>query len=86
MTNLSLRGLDDATAKRLKLEAQRRGLSVNALVIRLLQESLGTRKPTPWRAPYHDLDLLAGTWSKQEAAVFLKAVAGCERLDEELWR
>ena len=38
MANISLRGLDESTALRLKDEARRRGLSVNALVLQLIRQ------------------------------------------------
>lgn len=86
MTDLSLRGLDEATAKRLRTEARRRGVSVNALVIQLIREGVGTKRPEVSRAPYNDLDTLAGTWSKEEASRFIKAVADFEQIDRELWQ
>lgn len=35
---------------------------------------------------HHDLDVLAGTWSKDEALEFETAVAGFEQIDTALWR
>jgi hypothetical protein len=35
---------------------------------------------------YYDLDALAGTWSADEAAAFLHAVADFEHVDPVLWQ
>lgn len=86
MANISLRGLDENTALRLKDEARRRGLSVNALVLQLIRQGIGKRPTGPRRPIYHDLDVLAGTWSPEEAATFLKALSDFERVDDEVWR
>jgi hypothetical protein len=37
-------------------------------------------------AVYDDIDKLAGTWTKQDAREFERAVASFEQIDEELWR
>lgn len=86
MPNLSLRGLDDKTAKRLKAEARRRGVSVNALILQLVRQGVGLEKPEMVRGPYHDLDTLAGTWDQEESAAFLEAVSDFEKVDEAMWR
>lgn len=86
MADISLRGLDDNTAKRLKSEARRRGLSVNTFVIQLIRQGIGLRKPENRQETHHDLDSLAGTWSEDEVSTFLKAVADFEQIDEALWR
>jgi len=85
MPTLSIRGLDQETARRLKAEAQRRGLSVNAFLLRVIREQVGLRPEGPRRPRHHDLDYLAGTWSQEEAAELLANVSDFERVDEELW-
>jgi plasmid stability protein len=63
MSALNIRGVNDRTAKRLKERARRYGVSVNRLVLSLLQDAVGTA-PKPGKRPgYHDLDSLFGTWS-----------------------
>ena len=42
MSNLSVRGVDPETLASLKTRARREGISVNALVLRLLDQGLGT--------------------------------------------
>lgn len=86
MRNFSLRGIDEETARRLKGEARRKGLSVNALVLQLIRRGVGLERPPTRRPVHHDLDALAGTWDKKTATRFLKATSDFEAIDEELWR
>ena len=79
---ISIPNVDDATAARLRLEANRRGITVEELALELVQQGMENMEGPP----YHDLDALAGTWSKEEAEVFLKAIAEFEQVDEKLWR
>jgi hypothetical protein len=85
MPAMTLRGLSDEEAEKLRGEAKRRGVSLNALLLLLLREAAGFER-RPRRPIYHDLDALAGTWSEEEAARFSAAVADTERIDEEMWR
>jgi hypothetical protein len=85
MKTLTVRGIDDQLAQGLE-EAARQGRdSVNAVILRLLRDRLGLSKPK-FREVHHDMDDLAGTWTKEEAREF-DAVAGeFSRIDEEMWK
>jgi hypothetical protein len=85
MANFSLRGIDEEAALRLKSEARRRGVSVNALILELIRQGLGLQSGQPCQTVYRDLDALAGTWSAEETARFLHAVSDFERIDEGMW-
>lgn len=74
---ISLPSIDDATAARLRIEAERRGITIEELVLELVQQGI-ENLATP---PYHDLDALAGTWSKEQEDEFLKAIAEFEQVD-----
>ncbi len=80
MSNISLRGLDEATLLRIKSNARRRGISVNRLIVESLQKqyAAGDR-------PLDDLDALAGAWSAEEAARFDAATAPFGEIDPGLW-
>ena len=86
VANISLRGIDNETAARLKEEAKRRRVSVNALILDLIKSGVEAGSRMRRRRVYHDLDALAGTWTAEEASEFLKAVADFEEVDQELWR
>ena len=78
--------LDDDIVKCLQTEARQRGMDVSAVVKELLAKKLTPTAKTPAGPPYHDLDALAGTWSEEEAKVFLSAVADFECVDEDMWK
>ena len=85
MAALTLRGLDEVTATRLKEEAHKRGVSVNALLRAIVEEGLGLSRRVRGRR-HDDLDHLAGTWSAADARQFGAATAAFEQVDKELWR
>ncbi|MFA7404349.1 MAG: hypothetical protein WC007_10160 [Pelobacteraceae bacterium] len=85
MTTMTLRGVDDAIAAVLKEKARQEETSVNAVMLRILRESLGIDKKKR-SAVYNDLDSLAGTWSSQEGDDFLRATAVFEKVDEDMWK
>lgn len=83
--NVHLRGLDNQLFNSLKQTASIQKISMNRLILNLLQQNLGfTQKYKP--RTYHDLDKLAGTWSKKEAKEFLRSISDFEQIDEELWK
>jgi hypothetical protein len=52
----------------------------------LLEESAGIRGKKKGGPSHHDLDDLAGSWSKEEASAFDKALARQRVIDPDLWR
>ena len=86
MTTLSIRGLDERTAKILKDHARRSGKSVNLKVVELIQKGLGIAAPGAGGQAHTDLDHLAGTWDAKEAREFAQRTKAFEVVDEELWR
>ena len=85
MTTMTLRGIDDTLATSLKELARNEGISLNALVLRIIREAAGVEKRKR-SVLHHDLDSLAGTWSAEDEAAFLSATGTLEAVDEELWR
>jgi hypothetical protein len=79
MADVLVRGIDAATLSRLKADARRRGMSVNRLIVETLQREHGGGSAS------HDLDALAGSWSKAEADAFAAAVAPFSEIDRALW-
>lgn len=86
MHNISVRGIEEASLRRLKQMAKRRGVSLNRLIADMLNAEGGNAPAQARLTAYDDLDKLAGTWSKQDAREFERAVASFEQIDEELWR
>lgn len=78
-----MRDLDEHLGEALKREADRRGLSVNRLVLELRRESVGL-SPQSEVPVYTDLDHLAGIWSAEDAAEFERLLAGQRSVGESL--
>lgn len=85
MTTMTIRGLDDLTVKALREKAKKEGSSVNAALVKLLQEDLGIKKKKR-TVIYNDLDHLAGTWSDKDYNEFLQATADFAMIDEDVWK
>ena len=87
MKAITLRNLPPDLAKAVRREAQRKGTSVNKAVISLLESKADLHKKRKARKTRHqELDALAGSWTKKEAAEFDKALAAQRSIDPELWK
>lgn len=86
MPDISVRGIDPAVFAELKARARSENASVNALVLKLIDQGLGRRRGKPLRQRHGDLDSLAGTWKKDQAAEFARASAAFGKIDPELWK
>jgi plasmid stability protein len=86
MANLSIRGLDDKALAALKRRATEEDASVNMLVVQLIEQGLGLRRARPALTRHDDLDALAGTWLREDAAEFEHATAHFVEVDARLWK
>lgn len=87
MKAVTLRSLPANVAEAIRKEAHRKGLSLNKAVISLLANRVGVgEKKKSRQTRYHDLDDLAGSWSKKEAAEFDKSLAAQRTIDLDLWK
>jgi hypothetical protein len=81
-SNFNLRGIPSDLMIHLKREAKRLHISVNVLILQMIERGLGiTQKKTL----YHDLDHLAGSWSSAEEKEFQKQTQYFEQIDKDLW-
>lgn len=85
MANLSIRGVEDLALERIKAAARRRGQSLNAYLVGLINRDAGLAGGEA-RPRYTDLDHLAGTWTTEDFEAFAAAQADFERIDEALWQ
>jgi len=85
MKAVTLRNLPPNLDRTIRERAKKKGVSVNKVVIGLLQDHLGESEPKTVRR-YHDLDELAGSWSEEEAKAFERALAKQRGIDLEMWR
>ena len=85
MKALTIRNIPPAVARRIERRAQESGLSLNRVVVRILEESAGIgHEKKPRR--HHDLDALAGSWTKENARAFDESLRDNREIDPELWK
>jgi plasmid stability protein len=85
MKMVTIRNLPPHVVQAIRQRALNKRMSVNKAVISLLEECLNVphRKPM---ALHHDLDNLAGSWTKNEASAFNKALTKQRAIDPDLWK
>ena len=85
MKAITLRRVPPDVSQAVRKRSEERGESLNKAVLGMLEEALGGRKRRKKKL-YHDLDALLGSWTREEAAVFDRALEEQRRIDPELWR
>lgn len=86
MKAITLRNLPPELARIIHSKATEKRTSVNRAVISLLEESVGTRGKKKDKPLHHDLDTLAGSWTKNEAAAFERALARQRGIEPDIWK
>jgi hypothetical protein len=81
---LTLRNLPPRVAAAISRRARERRTSLTKAAVSLLEEALGMASPEPVR--YHDLDHLAGAWTRDEAAAFEAHLRDGRRIDPDVWQ
>ncbi len=84
MKKLTIRGIDPELANKIKERANRSGMSINKMILRLLESTLGLKEKKVFPT-YNDLDHLAGTWMEEDEKEFNKNILEFEKIDKELW-
>ena len=85
MKSITIHNLDDPLDSLIREKAKKEGSSVNAALVKLIQEELGIKKKKR-AVVYTDLDQLAGTWSDKDYQEFLQATADFAKIDEDVWK
>jgi DNA polymerase III delta subunit len=85
MKTVTIRGIDEELDRAIKSRAQQNNLSANQWILQALKKVTGTGRE-PGFKEYHDLDALAGGWTKEEAAAFKKHTHVFGRIDEDVWK
>lgn len=83
-SNFNLRNIEPEVMSLLKKEATKQKISVNSLILIIVERGLGITGNQK-RAVFHDLDYLAGTWSEQDKITFENQTKSFEKIDGELW-
>jgi plasmid stability protein len=86
MKAITVRNLPPAIARTVRERASREGTSTNKAVISLLEEATGRKRPRAAAPVHHDLDTLAGAWSRKESVAFERALRKQRTIDPELWK
>ncbi|MGH2712158.1 MAG: FitA-like ribbon-helix-helix domain-containing protein [Actinomycetota bacterium] len=76
---LTIRGVTPELAERLEALARERGRSVNAAVLEILREVLGTNERAERLRRY-------ATWSEEDIEEFEETLAQQRQVDDHLWR
>src|SRR5690242_18899775 len=85
MKAITLRNLPPQLDRTIRERAKKKGVSVNKVVIGPLQDHLGESERKTVRR-YHDLDDLSGSWTRQEAEAFDRALEKQRGIDSEMWK
>jgi hypothetical protein len=81
MKSITIRGIDPALDRVIKSRAKQNNLSVNQWVVQTLKKVTGTGEEPVFKK-HHDLDALAGGWSKEEVRAW-KACCYCPNFNVE---
>ena len=76
---LTIRGVSREVGSRLESISRARGQSVNATVLQILEDALGTHQRKQRLAKY-------ATWTREDLAEFQEILADQRRIDDELWQ
>ena len=84
---ITVRGLDEETDRRLKDLARRRGVSLNKAALLLLHKGAGVREADSGPEVVGDsLDPFVGSWSRDDEVELLDSIRETEQVDGDLWR
>jgi hypothetical protein len=85
MSQITLRGIDNETEKKIRREAKRKGKSLNKIILEMINQHRGQKKEKQ-ELPANSLRKLAGGWTQKEADKFLDSIKSCEQIDEAMWK
>jgi hypothetical protein len=85
---MTLRKIPVEVEKRVKAEAERKGVSLNKAFLSLLEQSaeISPKSRKKKKSVYHDLDHLAGKWSISEAEAFNRNLQSQRKREVGLWK
>lgn len=85
MAQITLRGIDNETEKKIRREAKRKGKSLNKIILEMIGQHRGQKKGKQ-ELLANSLRKLAGGWTQKEADKFLDSIKSCEQIDEAMWK
>jgi hypothetical protein len=85
MKSITIHGMDDPLAELIKSKAQAEGTSINQMIKKILESSLGV-KPRQADCNRADFEEFCGVWTEAELAEFEENTKDLRRVDPEDWR
>ena len=73
MSQITLRGIDNETEKKIRREAKKKGKSLNKVILEMIGQRGGQKKEKE-ELPANSLRKLAGGWSRKEADEFFASL------------
>jgi hypothetical protein len=83
MTQITIRGLKPEVEREIRRMAKKTGKSLNRVILDMVYQCTGFNKQIK-RSEAESLRKLAGGWSENYAAEFLRSIESCEQIDEEM--
>jgi hypothetical protein len=83
MYTINIRNIDDSIYEKIKHESKINGLSINKLLLQILDKFFRKNKK---EVELHDLDDFFGTWTEEEYRLINEGSEQARKIDEELWR
>ena len=84
---ITVRGLDAETEKRLGELARQRHISLNKAAIVLIRKGAGLRDDgSSPEVVAESLDSFVGTWSREEETQLLNSIRDMDQIDTDLWQ
>ncbi|MBN2533165.1 MAG: hypothetical protein JXB88_09755 [Spirochaetales bacterium] len=79
---LNIRNIEDSTFNSIKKESKKKGISINKLILDVLNKVFNTKIQTE----HHDLDDFFGTWSDEDYNIIMETSRGMRNINDELWK
>jgi ribosomal protein L18E len=85
MKTITVRGIENELAEKLKYIAKQEGKSVNRHILETLKKSCGLEKEKKFSRIYRDMDHLFGKWSAEDFKRIQDKIDAERKIDPELW-
>ena len=86
MKAVTVRQISRDLARAIEHRARAARTSINKAVIGLLEEAAGLANKNGTRTRHHDLDALAGSWTREETAAFNRSLQAQRAIDPDIWK
>ena len=83
---ITVRGLDEETGRRLRELSRRLHVSLNRAALILLRKGAGLADDDGPEVVGDSLDAFIGSWSREQEAEFLESIRETRQIDRDLWR